>query len=313
MIANQDIKFDEIKCNIHQNYDYLEHSSKNVLLNTNQDKDINNSFPLNLSSFVFKPFEFIFEDNNSEIILSKYEQNIKNISLGSIKQIHLYEIEKDESQNNSLEILVDNPNKIFTIKKELKKGRLKKDSNKKGKHDKYQRDNIIRRFKVHLMRNIFKYVNNSFNVNNPIYKTKINVLKKISSHKIKSISKKDNIKWLDSKIKDVFSQDLTTKIVTCKIDYNIKLIKGIINKGKDKKIIYILNKTVRNFWEVYINNDKYNEFDGFQTIKDDIISLRKLGETEEYINLFIEVAHNFEDIFKKITPRKERKQKTKNN
>ena len=45
------------------------------------------------------------------------------------------------------------------INKVKKKGRIKKYRNKSGKHDKYQQDNIIRLFKVHLMNNIYKYIN----------------------------------------------------------------------------------------------------------------------------------------------------------
>ena len=101
-----------------------------------------------------------------------------------------------------------------------------------------------------------------------------------------------------------FLKKLTSKIVTCDIDYNIKLIKKIINKGKDKKVILILNKTIRQFLEVYINNDIKSEFLGFETIKHDINILRNKGETEKYIKLFINVANNFENIFNKIISRK---------
>ena len=38
--------------------------------------------------------------------------------------------------------------KIFKIKKALKLGRKKKNSSKKGKHDKFQRENLIIRFKA---------------------------------------------------------------------------------------------------------------------------------------------------------------------
>ena len=44
--------------------------------------------------------------------------------------------------------------KIFSINKKMKLGRIKKNSEKIGKHNKYRRDNAIRRFKVHLIQNI---------------------------------------------------------------------------------------------------------------------------------------------------------------
>ena len=199
--------------------------------------------------------------------------------------------------------------KIFKIKKALKLGRKKKNSSKKGKHDKFQKDNIIRRFKVFLMRNIFNYINNSFIINtNKDENNRVNVLQRISSFNSKSISKQDNIKWLNSKIKDVFSENLK-KFICFDLDYNKKLINKIIQEGKEKKTIYILNKTIKEIWIAYINDDKNNNFIGFDTIKQDIIKLRQLGETETYINLYIKVANDFENIFNEINPRKTRRKK----
>lgn len=315
-MINKFIHFDDIYSNINLNCDFLVPTSE--ILNNNPTKEINNYLPNNLpSSLDFSkkyilPFDYINIKNISEITLNNCESNLINITYEIEKENQSYEIEQKENENKSIdEILINDLNNkknnmIFNIEKKIKKGRHKKYSNKKGKHDKYKRDNLIRRFKVHLMSNIFKYINNSFDVNNPAYKTKIKVLKKISSYKIKSISKKDNIKWLNSKIKDVFSQDISTKIVTCAQDHNIKLIKRIINKGKDEKVIYILNNTIRNLWKVYLNDDKNNEFSGFETLKDDINKLRKLGETEEYISNYVKVAQNFEEIFNRINPREKR-------
>ena len=70
------------------------------------------------------------------------------------------------------------------------------------------RDNIIRLFKVNLMNNIYKYINSSLkeNKNKPHKK---NFSKNFSKF-IKSISKEDNIKWLNSKLSVVFSQSPQT-------------------------------------------------------------------------------------------------------
>ena len=200
-------------------------------------------------------------------------------------------------------------NQIFEVRKVLKLGRIKKNSNKKGKHDKFQKDNVIRRFKVFLMRNIYNYINNSFIINNNKDKNNIvNVLQRISSFNSKSISKKDNIKWLNSKIKDVFSENLK-KFICFDLDYNKKLINKVIHEGKEKKTIYILDKTIKEMWYAYINDDKNNDFLGFETIKHDIKKLRKIGETEAYISLYVKIANDFENIFNEINPRNKRKKK----
>ena len=69
--------------------------------------------------------------------------------------------------------LYRNTSAIFNIRKEIKLGRPKKNSNKQGKHDKFQRDNILRKIKAQLIQNIFNYINISFNCNRN-YQSNIN-------------------------------------------------------------------------------------------------------------------------------------------
>ena len=45
-----------------------------------------------------------------------------------------------------------------------------RNNNKKEKHDKYHKDNIIRRFKVFIMKNIYTYINNFPNLSFPIFR-----------------------------------------------------------------------------------------------------------------------------------------------
>ena len=186
---------------------------------------------------------------------------------------------------------------IFSIQKKKKLGRIRKNLNKKGKHDKYQKDNIIRRFKVHLMKNIYDYINSSFNINNRNKNSKnINMIKKIRSDNIKVISKNENIAWLNSTIKNIFSQKVSSKISTVHSDYNKKLIHKIYEEKKETKVINILDKTIREMWLIYINNND-ESYPGFTKLKDDIIKLKDLGENEYYINLYIQIAQKFEDIY----------------
>ena len=193
--------------------------------------------------------------------------------------------------------------KIFTIKKLMKLGRIKKESGKKGKHDKYKRDNIIRRFKVHLMNSIYEYINSLFLINKNCEK-KRKIIKKLSSFDTKSICKKDNIKWLNSSIRNVFSKNITSKLLKFNKDYNKKLIDLIYQQNKEIDVIKILNKTIREMWLVYINDDVDKSYNGFSTLKDDLDKLREMGETEYYINHYISIAKKFEDIFDEIISRK---------
>ena len=128
-------------------------------------------------------------------------------------------------------------------------------------------------------------------------------MKKISSVQTKLISKKENLLWLNSQIKDIFSQNLTAKIVSFDRDYNIKIIEKLYKEGKEEKVINILNKTIKDLWIIYINDDANKNFRGFETLKNDIDKLKKSGESEKYIELYVNVAKKFEDIFKEMNPR----------
>ena len=198
--------------------------------------------------------------------------------------------------------------KIFNVKKSKKLGRYKKNSTKKGKHDKYQKDNIIRRFKAHLSKNILNFVNSCFLINKNIKtKKQINVLKTINSKSIKSISKLENIKWLYTPLKDFFSQNITTKLCHYNLDFNQQLIKKIYKQNEEKKVISILNKNIRDMWRIYINDIKDENYIGFQTLIDDIEQFQKNGENEEYIRKYKIISYQFENIFNRIISRSKKK------
>ena len=300
----------------------MEIKEENYFLNNHLKNDINPFLYPNCTDFSnlnsnHNIYNILNDEENSISSLNIFEEGIKTVDLQKDNNNLLYEKKDIMNQNNKnisykqKKTFQTHKNLIFNIEKVLKLGRIKKNSKKIGKHDKYKRDNIIRRFKVFLIRNIFNYINNSFNIN---HKTKSLIrLKKISSIHTKTISKHDNILWLKSTIRDIFSQNLTTKIVSFDKDYNIKLIKRIYREGKEKNVINILNRTVKEFWQAYINNDINNNFIGFETLKNDIIKLRNLGEHEKYIELFTNVAKQFEEIYNEISPRDNKSRQKKIN
>ena len=303
---------------------YMNIKSENDISIHKFKKESNPYFSKNLLdiSSIKESTNSLIDDDNSEFspLIGTNITNIENIfSLEEREEDEIFilknNINKNKSESKSTFLVKKelnrnkNKNPIFKIKKIIKLGRIKKNSNKKGKHDKFQQDNIIRRFKVFFMRNIYNYINNYFLINQnqkQIYK--VNILKRISSFHEKSISKKDNIKWFYSQIKDIYSENLK-KFICFDFDYNKKLINKIYEEGKETKIIFILDKTIKEMWFAYVNDDKKKEFIGFETIKDDLQKLRTKGESEKYIKLYVNIANNFEKIFQSINPRNPRKDK----
>ena len=283
------------------NLQYKKVKHKNSFIFPNLSTISDNLHPNNSSEFnIDKDLEdssYLFPvDNIIDINLLK--ENEEKINKPNIKELKYNEIRKFSIKKQ-----------IFDIKKEKKRGRNKKNCNKKGEHDKFRRDNVIRRFKAQFLQNLYSYINKLFKCNNSPYQKPIFILKKIGSKQTKSISKEDNLKWFNSKIKNIFSQDITTKLSFFDLNYNHKLIEKIYEKGEEKKVIEILEKTIKEMWEIYVNDDKENKYIGFNTIKNDIKKFEEMGETDEYIKQYKSIANNYESIFEEIKPRKKREKK----
>lgn len=291
----------------------------------------NNSFTTNFTLLLSNiPFQLDnnFQDcvhNNSELEQKEFENfffkdefNINNISNPFMTPNNSFIFQSEEEKGNFKKENINNvkfivKKKIFNIEKKKKLGRLKKCSNKMGKHDKSNIDNIIRKFKVFLTKNIYNYLNDSFEVNkNKKLDKRVKVIKYIASRFTKSVKRNFNLNWLNTKVKDYFSNVVSSRFFTLDNQYNKNLIKKIYKIGKEKKAIEILDKSINDFHQIYINDDKENKYIGFKTIKDDIKKLREKGETEEYIEKYKYVSENIKKIFTDIHPRN-RKRKMKNN
>lgn len=235
---------------------------------------------------------------NNEFILN--DNNFIN------KEIYNNTVNNDN--NNMIEGISNKKTKIFKINKVVKLGRPRKISKRTGKHDKLAKDNVIRRFKAIFINNIYKYVNSLFKINNyGKAKNKINIIKKIEPKTVKSISKEDNIEWLNSKLKDFFSHTISKKLLNFDDNYNMNLINRIYEKKEEKKVIEVLEKTIKEMLDIYSNNDDKKICPGFKTIKDDIKTLEEKGESPAYIEMYSLVVNNYENLFYTIKPRKKRK------
>ncbi len=296
--------------------------SENINISINEDKksyysEKNNSF---INQNLPKDFENKYTHENLDLIFEKDFEEIPGLFHFNINNRQNIKEEKNESFGNNIKnnyinkFIIKKGQKIFDIKKEIKLGRLRKNSLKKGKHDKYQQDNVIRKFKAQFLQNIYNYINLSFKYNKDSNNRKpINIIQKISSIDTKSISKFDNLIWINSKIKTIFSQKISSKFVNFESNYNSKLIQKIYEKNEEKQVIKILEKTIKEMWLIYINDDKDNEFPGFNTMKDDINKFKEMNEPEEYLQIYISICRNFINIFNRIKPRKKMLKKTKKN
>ena len=124
----------------------------------------------------------------------------------------------------------------LNIIKKKRLGRKRRNNCQKGKHNKYSYDNMTRKLKQILINLILNFVNNSIikeeEIGMSIQKRKkrnkwevnsIYILKKINQDIISKINREYNLNLLSSKLKDIFSQDITQKINSLDKDYNKKI------------------------------------------------------------------------------------------
>ena len=154
---------------------------------------------------------------------------------------------KDKEKINIIE-------KIMDIKTNVKRGRKKKDDNTNRKNNKYRTYNLIKKIKNKIMHYLLLFINNLIKslytkeqineilneLNLPkikSYDTPIQVIKKIE-HDIcaKQMKTEENINFLNSKIKNYLSNNITKKFVSIPLNSNEIIISRLLQDENKKDI-----------------------------------------------------------------------------
>ena len=306
-----------------EQFDESEQEGIKVLFDDNNDsfkEDQLNGFGANFiedSKIDFTDLIITHEDNKQRFLIPKEKQNktdnnqisttlISNPKIIIGQEQNLKINETPETNLNKSNIYpqknMENSRKIFNISKVNKKvGRMLKKLKKKFKaaHNKYSEDNIIRKFKARFQDILLSYINYKHSkfmeIKGKSKKTKL--LQRINPTESRKISKADNLRWFSTKLKELFSSDLSQKCSLYNSDYNRRTIENIYKNNEDLDVINILEKEVIVMYNLYRNNVK---IDGFTTLEDDLKMLRekmekenKEEEEEEDVELYLS---NYRDI-----------------
>ena len=201
--------------------------------------------------------------------------------------------------------------KIFKIIKINKKiGRIKSNSTLKGVHNKLSQDNIIRKIKGRFLEKLRLYINTEYrkyffkkNKNNAKI---INWLKKINPKVSRKIKKEENLKWFQSKICEIFSENVSLRYSLYSPNSNKKKIERLISVNEAKNVIDILKTDIEKIYDKYINDEK---IEGFKTLKNDIEELKTYMEKtnqekiKEYLSKYEYTAKNLKKIFRQKNSR----------
>ena len=244
-----------------------------------------------------------------------FSQSIFNeedkISDDSFKSINEEYGKENEIGKIDKSICSINDYKIFNIVKINKKiGRIKKNSIITGKHNRLSQDNIIRQIKVRFQEKLRLYINYEYKKyilqKYPKRKRSFIWLKKINPKVARKIKKEDNLKWFQTKIKDIFSDNVSSRYTSYSPNSNKKKIDTLLAIKENSKIKELLNSNIETIFKKYVMDV---EIEGFKTLKDDINELRyrlknlNKENIEKYLTKYESVAKNMKQIFILKSPR----------
>ena len=213
-------------------------------------------------------------DKSDNIIEDEKEGKIEDI----IKGLDYFsEYQRDDSFDEKITCYITRKitKQIFMIQK-IKKEKIKKKGRRnsketilfKSKHDKNSSDNLRKKIKRQFIKSIIKYINQLYIK----YLPQKNKVSKILIYKIipdfcNAPKKEDNNKYLSMTLRELFSSDLGNKFKNINKDYNKNNIEKLYKKNKPEEIIKFLNKTIKEAYEIYINN-KIPEFSLYNDLKE---------------------------------------------
>ena len=284
--------------------------------------------------------KFYFSDNNPKLILCQHD----NMPLIDTKIIETNfnsknneDIESDSEQNDNSSIYyiskennIMNINKkknenIFKIEKKIRVNKLNKKLKKKGRkklgfntyilsnknqnnfHSKLTEDNIIQKIKALFIKSSMIFINKEyeeFQLKNG--KKKGGFLHKIKSEYTNIINKEKNLEFLNIKMKDLFSSDLSEKCTKHNKDLNKNKITKLYKKNEAKEVINILDKTVEELLNNYVNGDYKDKGFFIELDMNKKLDFNEIDDINKYAVKFITIAKNFRSIFESKTSRKKR-------
>ena len=234
--------------------------------------------------------------------LSNDEYNTEYLNYNRIYEItNNTEIQHREQNNNNNNNNNNNcrKEKIFKIKKIRQiLGRRKLNQPQLyscgANHTKFGEDNIVRKIKIYFTNSTMSYINQKY-IEFTGIKSKKRLLGRIKPNFTIAWTKKENQAYLSKQIKNIFSEKLSTKCRRFPNNYNQKQIAKIFKNGKAHEVIDILNSSVQDMYNKYI--DEKNIIPGYN-LKYDLKEIEKRNG-KEYAKLYKSIALNLIEILNK--------------
>ncbi len=256
------------------------------------------------NSFTFK--EDIVKNNNENIDfnLSKPKSCIDNPFIFNEKTIFT------SSNLNCLNEKKTKREQKFEIKA---LGRKKKNSIEGGSHNKFSDDNLSRKSKGIIIRSAFTHINNrikklyNYDIGDKLNKKQLFI---INQGQIVSSKVKYNLEFLNKKLKDIFSANISTKYKRYSSNHNKIIIENLLNeKDPEKRDVFqrLFNLTFYDCLKHFRGEEYIQELDGMITLDEAC----KQFKGQEYYQFYEKEFKNFILNYENIIGQKKSRNKIK--
>lgn len=243
-----------------------------------------------------------FEENNSDSHQKSHFQN--------------EEVEKSPNQDNcncnNLESYINNPQ---LNSKSKNTNKLNKKTKRDEPHTKYSENNRIRKIKAYLKNTLFEKINSEIGKNTIIINIdgkeyNVDKLLVINKNQIINTNVAENLKFLNTQLKEIFSVDISKKLKNYPLNYN-KLVIEKLYQDNLTNVTCILDKTFLECLKYFrkdkdvFDDENYSCLKGIEKDFEEIPkNFRKKKHDNKYINMIIDLINNFEIIYENKMPRK---------
>jgi hypothetical protein len=263
---------------------------------------------LNCGNNIVKKTRNIKNDTENQIINENLENYLLKNSNEGYNEYSIVDNENYQEFIQSSKLVNDNDFHIF--EKNVNLGRKKKGSSEKGIHNKYTSDNIIRKCKAVFINKLRNFINNKIKIFYELDGQQFSDSKKLmkmNQQQIINSHVKYNQFFLNRTIKEIFSENISSRCNKYSLEHNKNLINDLLKEKDKTRNIFFKSIFSLTFLDCikHIREDKIEDcLKGLQNL-DEIC--QNLGGDDDYKESFKTYIVNFENIINNKKSRKLRK------
>ena len=263
---------------------------------------------MNCGNNIVKKTRNIKNDTENQIINENLENYLLKNSNEGYNEYSIVDNENYQEFIQSSKLVNDNDFQIF--EKNVNLGRKKKGSSEKGIHNKYTSDNIIRKCKAVFINKLRNFINNKIKIFYELDGQQLSDSKKLmkmNQQQIINSHVKYNQFFLNRTIKEIFSENISSRCNKYSLEHNKNLINDLLKEKDKTRNIFFKSIFSLTFLDCikHIREDKIEDcLKGLQNL-DEIC--QNLGGDDDYKESFKTYIVNFENIINNKKSRKLRK------